>query len=169
MLDDLGIIGDFIGGIGVVATLIYLAFQIRQNSSQLAQNTKAVQANAYQAVTQNHTSYNEWFVVHRDLAELMVKATSDPSSLDDVDRLRLSGLSSAMFRNFENLHEQFRAGLVTQEQWLGWSQLLTGMLTMSPMHRSFWSQGGSNAHTPDFQDFIDRLFSSIHQTHDLDR
>jgi hypothetical protein len=168
MLDDLGNIGDFLGGIGVVVTLIYLAFQVRQNSSQLAQNTKAVQANAYQAVTQNHTSYNEWFVVHRELAELMVRAISDPSSLDEVDRLRLSGLSSAMFRNFENLHEQFRSGLVTEEQWSGWSKLLTGMLTRNPVHHSFWSQGGSSLHTPDFQDYIDRLFSSIHQTHDLD-
>ena len=75
MLEDLGNIGDFLGGIGVVVTLIYLALQIRQNSSQLVQNTKAVQSTAYQAITQNHRAYNEWFVVHRDVAELLVKAS----------------------------------------------------------------------------------------------
>jgi hypothetical protein len=165
MLEDLGNIGDFLGGIGVVVTLIYLALQIRQNSSQIVQNTKAVQANAYQAITLNHTSYNEWFVVHRDVADLIVKVTSDPDSLDEVDRLRLSGLSSAMFRNFENLHEQFRAGLVTQEQWLGWSRLLTGMFTRNPAHRWFWLQGGSGCHTPEYQDYINQLFSSIPETH----
>ena len=168
MLEDLGNIGDFLGGIGVVVTLIYLALQIRQNSSQLAQNTKAVQSNAYQAITQNHNSYNEWFVPHRNLAELLIKANTDPNSVDDVDQLRLSGMSSSMFRNFENLHEQFRAGLVTEAQWLGWSRLLTGMLTMNSSHRNFWSRGGNDLYTPDFQHFINGEISSIEETRSMD-
>ena len=161
MLEDLGNVGDFLGGIGVVVTLIYLALQIRQNSSQLAQNTKAVQSNAYQAITQNHNAYNAWFVPHRDLAELLIKAGTDPDSVDDVDQLRVSGMSSSMFRNFENLYEQFRAGFVTEAQWSGWSRLLTGMLTMNPIHRTFWSRGGNVCFTPEFQNFIDGLISSI--------
>ena len=168
MLEDLGNIGDFLGGIGVVVTLVYLALQIRQNSSQLAQNTKAVQSNAYQAITQNHNSYNEWFVTHRDLAELFIKANTDPDSIDEVDQLRLGGMSSSMYRNFENLREQFRAGLVTEAQWLGWSRLLTGMLIMNPAHRLFWSQGGSDLYTPDFRDYINELLSSIEEAHGKD-
>ena len=35
MLDILGNVGDFIGGIAVVITLIYLAAQVRQNTSAL--------------------------------------------------------------------------------------------------------------------------------------
>ena len=35
MLDTLGNLGDFIGGIAVVITLIYLAIQVRQNTSAL--------------------------------------------------------------------------------------------------------------------------------------
>jgi len=70
-----------------------------------------------------------------------------------------------MFRNFENLHEQFQARLVTEEQWLGWSRLLTGMLTLNPQHRRFWLRAGSDLYTPDFQDYINQLFSSIPETH----
>ena len=33
MLNELGNIGDFVGGLAVVATLAYLAFQIRQNTA----------------------------------------------------------------------------------------------------------------------------------------
>jgi hypothetical protein len=43
MLETLGNLGDFIGGIAVVVTLIYLASQIRQN-------TRALQAASRQAV-----------------------------------------------------------------------------------------------------------------------
>lgn len=168
MLEDLGNVGDFLGGIGVVATLVYLALQIRQNSSQLAQNTKAVQSNAYQAITQNHNSYNEWFVPNRELAELLTKANTDADSVDDVDQLRLNGMSSSMLRNFENVHEQFRAGLVTEAQWLGWSRLLTGMLTTNSIHRVFWSRGGNVLYTPDFQHFINGVISSIEETRKVD-
>ena len=35
MIENLGNIGDFIGGVGVFATLIYLATQIRQNTRSL--------------------------------------------------------------------------------------------------------------------------------------
>lgn len=35
MLDTLGNLGDFVGGIAVVITLIYLAVQVRQNTSAL--------------------------------------------------------------------------------------------------------------------------------------
>lgn len=31
-LQDLGAVGEFVGAIGVVVTLVYLAYQIRQNS-----------------------------------------------------------------------------------------------------------------------------------------
>jgi hypothetical protein len=44
MLEDLGNIGDFLGGIGVVVTLVYLAYQIRQNTDQIRQNTSTVRA-----------------------------------------------------------------------------------------------------------------------------
>ena len=42
-LQDLGAIGEFIGGIAVVITLVYLAVSIRQN-------TKSVRASTYQAI-----------------------------------------------------------------------------------------------------------------------
>lgn len=37
-IQDLGAVGEFVGAIGVVITLIYLAYQIRQNTIQLEQN-----------------------------------------------------------------------------------------------------------------------------------
>ena len=46
MLEALGNIGDFVGGIGVVATLVYLVIQIRQNTHQLEHNSELVQASA---------------------------------------------------------------------------------------------------------------------------
>lgn len=46
-LDTLGNLGDFIGGIAVVVTLIYLATQIRQNTSALKTASRQAIASGY--------------------------------------------------------------------------------------------------------------------------
>jgi hypothetical protein len=54
MLDNLGNIGDFIGGIGVVVTLIYLVTQIRQNTRAL--RLSSIQQIMGTSVSVNHTA-----------------------------------------------------------------------------------------------------------------
>jgi hypothetical protein len=44
---DLGSIGELVGAVAVVISLVYLAFQIRQNTRQIDENTKAAQASAF--------------------------------------------------------------------------------------------------------------------------
>ena len=44
--DALGNIGDFVGGIGVIITLAFLIFQIRQNTAQLRQQNVLSAASA---------------------------------------------------------------------------------------------------------------------------
>ena len=52
MLEALGSLGDFIGGLAVIATLLYLAIQVRQNTQLLRANTLAATAAA--TVSFNH-------------------------------------------------------------------------------------------------------------------
>jgi hypothetical protein len=49
MLDALGNIGDFVGGIAVVVTLLYLAAQIRQNTSALRTASRQAISDGYRA------------------------------------------------------------------------------------------------------------------------
>ncbi|MFT5442982.1 MAG: hypothetical protein ACI8W3_002026 [Myxococcota bacterium] len=51
-LDMLGNLGDFIGGIAVVVTLIYLAFQIRQNTAALKTASRQAIASGYRECNQ---------------------------------------------------------------------------------------------------------------------
>ncbi len=55
MLEALGNMGDFVGGIGVVATLIYLAVQIRQN-------TRAMKMASRQEIVAGARDWNRMFL-----------------------------------------------------------------------------------------------------------
>jgi hypothetical protein len=63
LLEDLGNLGDFIGGLAVVATLIYLAFQIRHN-------TTSVEAAAVQSAAQSFADIVESFARDPELMKL---------------------------------------------------------------------------------------------------
>ena len=44
----IGAIAETLGAIGVIASLVYLATQIRHSREQMTQNTRAMQAGSYQ-------------------------------------------------------------------------------------------------------------------------
>jgi hypothetical protein len=46
--DAIGAIAELLGAVGVIASLVYLTTQIRQSRDQMAQNTRALRAGAYQ-------------------------------------------------------------------------------------------------------------------------
>jgi hypothetical protein len=50
-LEALGNLGDFLGGIGVVITLLYLAIQIRQNTRQMRMDAAAARTTALEDTT----------------------------------------------------------------------------------------------------------------------
>lgn len=106
MLEALGNIGDFLGGIGVVVTLLYLAAQIRQN-------TKMMRGAARQqlALTSQDTIYR-W-------AEYApaVMAAFNAEEQEPADEFRLQQLCRGMFRGWENYAYQHRIGLLDLSEW----------------------------------------------------
>ena len=75
---ELGALGEFLGSIGVIATLIYLATQIRQNTKQLHATTSNQEfenvALAYEPVYRPH------------LGPVWVKGQSNPDALSHDDQ-----------------------------------------------------------------------------------
>ena len=116
VLEALGNIGDFVGGLAVVVTLIYLALQIRQNSKQIERNTQVVAASAFQDLTELVVESNSHIAGDRDFAELRIKARSGISQLDEIDQLRVLASMSSLFRMFENHHLHHAAGLLQEDQ-----------------------------------------------------
>ena len=54
---ELGALGEFVGAFAVVATLIYLAIQVRHGKASLDANTSSVRAQITQARADNQTTF----------------------------------------------------------------------------------------------------------------
>ena len=128
MLEDLGNLGDFIGGIAVIATLLYLAMQVRQNTRSL--RSAALDSNAI------HFADRQMAIAQDpDLADLVERGAADYHALQGVEKRRyraymlghLKQIESGFFKHEERLlpHSQWegqRAGLVYSFGRPGWQQ-----------------------------------------------
>jgi hypothetical protein len=92
----LGNFGEFVGAIGVVATLAYLAVQIRQN-------TRATQTSSHHAITDSINQGNVAIARDAELAQIWVSGTMDRDSLTEVERARFDMLLLAYFHVFDSL------------------------------------------------------------------
>jgi hypothetical protein len=156
LLDALGNIGDFVGGIGVVVTLIYLAVQIRQNNRQLEMNTTATQAAAYQAELAQSRSWNMELVRDRKMAEWIFLDSTE--GLDAIDKFRVEVQWLENFRGKQHLFIQAQDGLIRPELMRTHDSALLGMFA-NPVVRDFWTRR-SDQFVPEFIQHVATLRSA---------
>ena len=157
MLEALGNLGDFVGGLAVVVTLAYLAVQVRQNTRQLERTGAMSKAATYQSLTALIVEGNARISTSRDLAELRVRGREALGNLDEVDQHRFLVNMSSMFRIMENLFQQNAAGLLTDEQYSSWQHMLRTHLSF-PGTRDAWSQI-SPAFSATFRDEVESILN----------
>ncbi len=129
---ELGAVGEFVGSIGVVFTLIYLAFQIRQN-------TKAVQASAVDASISKVTSVRQSMVENPEVSRTYTKGLADPDDLDEESRTRFRLLMHNILLSISNIHSQTRFAGLSVSTWESQLVILTRVVT-SPGGRWFWKE-----------------------------
>jgi hypothetical protein len=149
-LTQLANLGEFIGGVAVLVTLVYLAVQVRQN-------TRTVAAASSQAVTSTSADILMRGAANKDLAQVFLKMISAPDSLDAVERIQAWMYLRAAFRTMENQYYQSRRGLL-DESWPGYLQTL-GILIRTPYIREWW-RGDRTTFGPLFRELVDEHVSS---------
>ena len=96
--------GEFLGGIAVVVSLIYLASQIRQNS-------RLVRASSASTYAQNLASFNTLVVQDPETARIYLEGGADRESLSEIDRRRFDSLMTLMLAGHNQHYEFDRDGL----------------------------------------------------------
>ena len=119
--EAIGAVGEVLGALGVIATLGYLAAQIRQNTRAL--HSSSCSQNAEQLWLVNLAIAQD-----RDLARMMAEiGTEKPLSLEDT--IRLNGALNLLFFGCENLFRQYERGLLDSDTW---DNVVLNMPRLSP-------------------------------------
>jgi hypothetical protein len=117
MLENLGHIGEFIGALGVVVSLVYLA-------RQMIQNTASVRAASFNSMVQNSIRLLEPAFIDSEFAAFLARAERDPTRLSTEERVRWDAYMTAAFRHFNNVVYQFRVGAIDRQMWEAYRRAL---------------------------------------------
>ena len=90
--EAIGAVGEILSALGVLVTLGYVGFQIRQNTAQLSQNALAVQLSALDANLQAGNRVRELLIADVGLSDLYIKGLEGYAQLDRTERLRFGML-----------------------------------------------------------------------------
>jgi hypothetical protein len=109
-LTDLASIGSFVSGVAVLASLIFVGFQLKQN-------TQAVRAGASQAHSQNWQQITLPVIESEDFARIWRLGLDDIECLTDDERVRFYAFAGGTLRFFEGARLQWRHGQLDKEHW----------------------------------------------------
>ncbi len=144
---DLGAIGELVGGVAVIASLLYLGLQVRQS-------TRASRAASYQAAVSSVSEWTRCLGSDGALAILFDKGSHDPSSQSEEEQLQYAYLLNSVVRNFENIHYQYESGFMDEDKWGPWEARIRGMLG-TPGACLWWESQGA-AFGVSFREVVDR-------------
>ncbi len=129
--DAIGAIGEVVGAIAVVATLVYLAVQLRQN-------TRSVQLAAETGLSEKHADWAAHVVNNPDLGRIWDMAATEPETLtDDEKRLYLRYIVELILL-YEGQFHLFAEGLITAGSWQPKANFIL-VLLQNPWVNLWWN------------------------------
>ena len=109
--DAIAAVAEILGAVGVIASLTYLAGQVRTAGSQARQA-------ALQSVMNQMNIVWTQIAAERSVAEIFARGSESLSSLEDeTDRLRFSAFLLSVFRPYEEIFHYRKSGMVDDWTW----------------------------------------------------
>lgn len=142
----IGAIGEILGAAGVIITLVYLARQVRQNTS-------ATRLSTAQSIATAARDWNRPLLQDPELAWTFQVGTEDPTKLDEKEQARFIELCFSLFRMFEDAHYQYHNGALDPTIWKGYEALYAAY-AKAPGFQAYWAKR-RETFRKEFQDFID--------------
>ena len=103
-------IRDTLAALGVIASLVFVGLEIRQN-------TIAVRGATFQDLTSAGGEYMRAMAHNPEASALWIKARQTPEELTSEEQLRYFYMSRTIWHDAQNAYLQYRRGLLDDELW----------------------------------------------------
>jgi len=159
--EALGAIGEIVGAIAVIATLGYLAVQIRQN-------TRALKASTHQGLIDSTLNYQSLTLNNPDVARIRLYGTTDPSKLTEEDQYRFRTAMQMLFRLIENAFVQHEEGTLGDEGWHRYAETVRHHFSHYPSVVDWWNSERI-PFGPSFSAWVDERLAAAQEHAGVDR
>jgi len=157
--EAIGAISEMIGALAFVASLVYLALQIRQNTKQLEQNERTSRAASVSASATSYRENRQHIYTSAEVAEIQFKGMADPESLTEIEGYRFRLLMSNFMDANWDMYVQTVVTEHSPETWAAQGRKVIRRVLGSPGGRWFW-QSFCEEYPEEFRAEVDRILDS---------
>ena len=109
-ITELGALGEFVGAIAVVATLVFLTMQLRHN-------TRSVEFNSRQALAQGIKGRLSLFAQSPENASVFNRGIKNYADLADDEQMHFTLMLNGVLLDIETRYFDYRDGFLSEEIW----------------------------------------------------
>jgi len=151
-LSQLADLGELIGGIAVVASLVYLALQVRQNTRTVRGST----------LHQNTDLWTSMFLrlAEPGTAQAYVAGMAGHPDIRPLHYTQFFFICRSMFLAFENQYYQMRQGVLDPETYAGYQRSISTQFLAFRGFRVWWQQSRS-VFSPSFVAHVDAMIAAV--------
>jgi len=131
-LADFASVAEIVSALGVIATLLFLAVELRKN-------TKATRQQSYHTIVSRRAAiFFEGISRDRETIEIFAKGLN-AGDLDEFDAQRFLVTMTNLLSHFQDVYTEYQSGIVEKEVWVAERQLLAGF-SGQPGFRNLWRE-----------------------------
>lgn len=151
-IQDLGSLGELLGAIGVIVSLIYVASQIRQN-------TRAIRSSSVQAATLSTGQTVALMGQSPQNADVFYRGMRSYDELSESEQTHFMIMVSGVFTNCDAMFWDHQHGLLPPEVW-DRAQRLVQFYLERPGGQRVWRVARRSLVSRPFADFVESTFGS---------
>ena len=146
--EAIGAVAEMLGALAVLATLIYLSRQIRQNRDSVASASAETVLSNMNAAYQNAATSAE-------LGRVIFAGQENASALSEEERGQFAFWMFGYFRTLELAYHHYLAGNFNESMWEGYARHTQSLLN-TPGVKKYW-EIRKDVFSPEFASYIDKL------------
>jgi hypothetical protein len=146
-LQELGSLGEFIASIAVFVTLIFVAYELRQNTRTMRR------ANVREGREGNSRALNA--LLEASVAEIFIRGLRSLDDLDEVERYRFDNAFHQWVTSCEQVFLDHRAGMFEKDSMVAYENSIPGWLN-TPGGSAWWDER-QVWYTAAFREEVERL------------
>jgi hypothetical protein len=151
--DAVGAIAEGVGALGVIASLLYLAVQVRAGTRASAVDAKIRSA-------EMHNAFIDKLIETPELNDIYLRGLANLKSLSESEYYRFSNMALKAFWLFSAGHFQYRVGALSETDWHESRAVLLYWLR-HPGCQDWWAKIGRESFGPDFREYVDSEIAAI--------
>jgi hypothetical protein len=114
--DAIGAVGETISAVAVLATLFYLAVQIRQNNHHVEETLRSLRLDSTRSTVESFARYRA-LVSQSDLADIYARGLADSSALSVPERIQFGAILDEFLFCYAAMHERTLEGTYEKSSW----------------------------------------------------